>query len=85
MKRITWWPQLFLGLAFNWGALVGWTAVMEAVVLGDGGPDHVETARLLVKAGADLSITDNAGATPLEHAEQRGYSEMAAVLRSKGP
>jgi 4-hydroxybenzoate polyprenyltransferase len=27
MKRITWWPQAFLGLAFNWGALVGWTAV----------------------------------------------------------
>lgn len=27
MKRITWWPQLFLGLAFNWGALVGWTAL----------------------------------------------------------
>jgi len=27
MKRVTWWPQLFLGLNFNWGALVGWTAV----------------------------------------------------------
>jgi 4-hydroxybenzoate polyprenyltransferase len=27
MKRITWWPQLFLGLNFNWGALIGWTAV----------------------------------------------------------
>jgi 4-hydroxybenzoate polyprenyltransferase len=26
MKRITWWPQLFLGVAFSWGALVGWTA-----------------------------------------------------------
>ncbi len=25
-KRFTWWPQVFLGLAFNWGALVGWTA-----------------------------------------------------------
>jgi 4-hydroxybenzoate polyprenyltransferase len=25
-KRFTWWPQMFLGLAFNWGALVGWTA-----------------------------------------------------------
>lgn len=24
MKRITWWPQLFLGLAFSWGALMGW-------------------------------------------------------------
>lgn len=27
MKRITWWPQAFLGLTFNWGILVGWTAV----------------------------------------------------------
>ena len=26
MKRITWWPQAFLGLTFNWGALMGWTA-----------------------------------------------------------
>jgi 4-hydroxybenzoate polyprenyltransferase len=29
MKRITWWPQLFLGLAFSWGALVGWTSETE--------------------------------------------------------
>jgi 4-hydroxybenzoate polyprenyltransferase len=27
MKRITWWPQLFLGLAFSWGALMGWSAI----------------------------------------------------------
>lgn len=27
MKRVTWWPQAFLGITFNWGALVGWTAV----------------------------------------------------------
>jgi len=27
MKRITWWPQAFLGLTFNWGALMGWAAV----------------------------------------------------------
>lgn len=27
MKRITWWPQLFLGFTFNWGALMGWTAI----------------------------------------------------------
>ncbi|MDF0602603.1 4-hydroxybenzoate octaprenyltransferase [Psychromarinibacter sp. C21-152] len=26
-KRFTWWPQIFLGLAFNWGALLGWVAV----------------------------------------------------------
>ncbi len=27
MKRVTWWPQMFLGLTFNWGALMGWCAV----------------------------------------------------------
>jgi 4-hydroxybenzoate polyprenyltransferase len=27
MKRITWWPQLWLGLVFSWGALVGWVAI----------------------------------------------------------
>jgi 4-hydroxybenzoate polyprenyltransferase len=31
MKRITWWPQLFLGLNFNWGALLGWTAATGAL------------------------------------------------------
>lgn len=33
MKRITWWPQLFLGLTFNWGALLGWVAVRGEVDL----------------------------------------------------
>jgi 4-hydroxybenzoate polyprenyltransferase len=32
MKRITWWPQAFLGLTFNWGALVGWTAATGELV-----------------------------------------------------
>ncbi len=31
MKRITYWPQIFLGLNFNWGALIGWTAVTGAL------------------------------------------------------
>ena len=30
MKRITWWPQIWLGLVFSWGALVGWFAVKDA-------------------------------------------------------
>lgn len=33
MKRITWWPQAWLGLVFSWGALVGWAAVRGAVEL----------------------------------------------------
>ncbi len=31
MKRITWWPQAWLGLTFNWGALIGWAAVTGTV------------------------------------------------------
>jgi 4-hydroxybenzoate polyprenyltransferase len=31
MKRITWWPQAWLGLVFSWGALVGWPAVTGAL------------------------------------------------------
>lgn len=33
MKRISWWPQLFLGLTFNWGALMGWVAVRDIIEL----------------------------------------------------
>lgn len=33
MKRVTWWPQLFLGFAFSWGALVGWTSVTGSLAL----------------------------------------------------
>ncbi|MEO9875581.1 MAG: ankyrin repeat domain-containing protein [Anderseniella sp.] len=59
---------------------LGWTALIEAVVLGDGGPRHVKTARLLVKAGADRSIADRTGNTPLELARKLGYEEMIRAL-----
>jgi len=42
MKRITWWPQAWLGLVFSWGALVGWTAVTG----------EIERPALLLYAGA---------------------------------
>ncbi len=59
---------------------LGWTALLEAVILGDGGPRHVATARALVDAGADVTIADRQGHTPLDHARQRGYDEMIALL-----
>jgi len=59
---------------------LGWTALLEAVILGDGGPDHVEIVRLLLDAGADRSIADRDGVTALEHARERGYDEMVALL-----
>ena len=60
---------------------LGWTALLEAIILGDGGDDHIETVRLLVGAGADVNLADNEGVTPLEHAERSGYDEIAAILR----
>lgn len=60
---------------------LGWTALIEAVILGDGGPDHVETVRALVKAGADPTIADRDGVTPLRHARARGYDAIIAILR----
>ena len=59
---------------------LGWTALIEAVILGDGGKDHQAVVRLLVEAGADQTIADRNGVTPLVHARSRGYTEMVAVL-----
>jgi ankyrin repeat protein len=59
---------------------LGWTALIEAVVLGDGGPDHVETVRALITAGADPTIADKNGVTPLEHATDRGYTTIAEII-----
>lgn len=59
---------------------LGWTALIEAVILGDGGPAHQKTVELLVDAGADKTIADRSGVTPLEHARQRGYGEIVASI-----
>ena len=57
-----------------------WTAAIEAVVLGNGGPRHQETLRALIKAGANLQLTDRQGNTPLQLATSRGYPEMVKML-----
>ncbi|CAM3276585.1 ankyrin repeat domain-containing protein [Nocardioides dubius] len=60
---------------------LGWTAMLEAVILGDGSADYVEIVRLLLAAGADPSIGDHDGVTALQHAERRGFEAIAALLR----
>jgi ankyrin repeat protein len=61
-----------------------WTALMESIVLGDGGKRHTETLRALVAAGANVNIPDRAGVTPLAHARGRGYKEMTGILEKAG-
>ena len=59
---------------------LGWTALIEAVVLGDGGPRHIETVRALVEGGAAKTIADRDGQTPLMLAKARGYKAMVDIL-----
>ncbi len=59
---------------------LGWTALIEAVILGDGGLRHVNVVKALVEAGADVTIADRSGVTPLDHARQRGYTAMAEII-----
>lgn len=60
---------------------LGWTALIEVVVLGDGGPRHVKSARALLTAGADRNIADRQGVTPLQHAKQLGYTDLATLFQ----
>ena len=61
-----------------------WTAVIEAIVLGDGGKRHQSTLKALIDAKANLQLTDRQGNTPLALAKSRGYREMVTMLEIAG-
>ncbi len=59
---------------------LGWTALIEVVILSDGGPVHQRIVQILVDHGADLSIGDKEGVTAIDHARSRAYNEMVRIL-----
>ena len=59
---------------------LNWTALIEAIVLGNGGKNHTQVVRDLVTAGANVNIADGQGRTPLTLAKARGYGEMVLIL-----
>jgi ankyrin repeat protein len=61
-----------------------WTALIESIVLGDGGPRHQETLKALLDAGASTKLADRDGRTPLQLAKSRGYTEMVKMLEKAG-
>lgn len=61
---------------------LGWTAVMEAVVLGDGSKKYQQILHILKDAGAKMDTPDNDGKTPLQHAQDRGFKEIVTILKS---
>lgn len=65
----------------NW---VGWTPLLEAIVLRDGGPEQQEIVRLLLDHGASPHLTDKYGRTPLELARKLGFEQIAELLLAAG-
>jgi ankyrin repeat protein len=61
-----------------------WTALIESIVLGNGGPRHVATLQALVQAGASTQLADRAGRTPLQLARERGHEPMVQILVNAG-
>ena len=72
------------GAPFDHVNNLGWTALIESIVLGDGGPRHVATLKALVDAGANVGLADRSGTSPLALARSRGYREMVAILERAG-
>jgi uncharacterized protein len=63
---------------------LGRTALIESIVLGNGGRNHTDTLDALVKAGANVNLADRAGVSPLSLAKGRGYTEMVRILEAAG-
>jgi uncharacterized protein len=61
---------------------LGWTALLEAVILGDGSKRYQQIVAILLDAGADPRIADRGGVTALQHATRRGHSEVARIIRN---
>jgi len=68
----------------NYTNLCGWTPLLEAIILRDGGPEQQEIVKILLDAGADPKMVDQWGVSPLQHAEQREFAEIAELLKGAG-
>ena len=61
-----------------------WTAMIEAIVLGDGRERHQRSLQALLDAGANTQLTDRERRTPLQLAQARGYETMVQALKAAG-
>lgn len=61
-----------------------WTAMIESIVLGDGGARHREVLQALIGAGANTQLADRQGLTPLALAKAKGYDQMVQMLLKAG-
>ncbi|MFD0769878.1 ankyrin repeat domain-containing protein [Bacillus sp. CGMCC 1.60114] len=63
---------------------LGWTALMEAVLLGNGGKEYQQIVQMLIEHNADVNIPDKEGVTPLQHAKERGFTKIQSILEKAG-
>ncbi len=63
---------------------LGWTALLEAIILSNGDAPHQRIVQLLVDHGADMNLADSGGVTPLRHAQSRGFTEIVRILEAAG-
>ncbi|MBT2648740.1 ankyrin repeat domain-containing protein [Bacillus sp. ISL-34] len=63
---------------------LGWTALLEAIILNDGDRKQQQTVQLLIDHGADVNIPDNCGMNPLQHAREKGFKEIEQILLTAG-
>lgn len=59
---------------------LGWTALLEAIILNNGDGKQQQTVQLLIDHGADVNIPDNNDVTPLQHAREKGFKEIEKIL-----
>jgi ankyrin repeat protein len=72
------------GIDMNHVNDLGWTCLLEIVILGDGGPRHQQVAKMVLAAGADPNLADRDGVTPLAHARARSQDAVAALIEIAG-
>ncbi|MDM5227398.1 ankyrin repeat domain-containing protein [Cytobacillus sp. NJ13] len=63
---------------------LGWTALLEAIILNDGNVKQQQTVQLLIDHGADVNIPDGNNVTPLQHAREKGFKEIEQILLTAG-
>ena len=73
-----------VGITVNHTNFVGWTPLLEAIVLNDGGANQQEIVKLLLDNGANPHMTDKYGKTPLELAREKGFDAIADLLLAAG-
>lgn len=62
---------------------LGWSALLEAVILGNGGRLYSDIIQLLVDAGADVHLPDRDGKSSLQHAEELGQERVIRILNKE--